>query len=241
MDEVAQSVPAFQRIKEFLLHEIQQGRWQAGDLIPSETALTRQFGVARMTVNRAVRELTNEQVLVRKQGLGTYVAQPKYQATLLEIKSIADEIRMRGHAHSSALLCLDACEASLKLAREFALGSGAPLFHSRIVHMENGLPIQVEERWVNPALAPDYLQQDFSHSTPNEYLMRVAPLQAAHYRIEAMMPPAEVAQWLQMPASEPCLVLHRQTLALGQVASIATMWHPASRYQFAGSVGPGIS
>ncbi len=89
MDDAAQSVPAFQRIKDYLLAEIQQGRWQPGDLIPSETALTRQFGVARMTVNRAVRELTNEQVLVRRQGSGTYVAEPKYQATLLSIRNIA--------------------------------------------------------------------------------------------------------------------------------------------------------
>src|SRR3954463_1362799 len=82
------STPIFQRIKDYLLAEIAAGTWKEGDVIPSEQALVKQFGVSRMTVNRAVRELTAEQVLTRRQGSGTYVAQQKYQATLLEIKSI---------------------------------------------------------------------------------------------------------------------------------------------------------
>lgn len=230
------SLPAFARIKEFLLAEIQSGRWQPGDVIPSEAALVKQFSVSRMTVNRAVRELSNEQILTRRQGAGTYVAAPKYQATLLEIKSIADEIRARGHVHSSQLLELGAQRANPALAKQFGQAQEAELFHSLIVHFENQQPIQVEDRWVNPAVAQDYLQQDFSRMTPNEYLMQVAPLQGAHYSIEALLPSREIAELLQMDARQPCLVLKRQTLALGQVASIATMWHPGQRYQFDGSV-----
>jgi GntR family histidine utilization transcriptional repressor len=230
------SLPAFQRIKEFLLAEIGQGRWQPGDLILSESALVKQFGVSRMTVNRAVSELTKEQVLTRRQGAGTYVAAPKYQATLLEIKSIADEVRARGHQHRSQLLDLSQSAASSHLARQFELEAGSNLFHSLIVHFENEIPIQVEDRWVNPAIAPDYLAQDFNLITPNEYLMQVAPLQGANYKIEALLPTREVAQLLTIEGREPCLVLQRQTLALGQIASSATMWHPGQRYQFAGKV-----
>ena len=83
--------------------EIASARWKEGDLVPSEQALVRQFGVSRMTVNRAVRELTAEGVLTRRQGSGTYVAPQKYQATLVEIRNIADEIRSRGRAHRPVL------------------------------------------------------------------------------------------------------------------------------------------
>jgi GntR family histidine utilization transcriptional repressor len=103
------------------------------------------------------------------------------------------------------------------------------------VHYENGEQIQLEDRWVNAALAPDYLRQDFALSTPNEYLMRVAPLQGVSYRIEAKLPPAEIRKRLGMPAGEPCLVLYRTTRSMGTVASVATMWHPSSRYQLTGS------
>ena len=96
---------------ETLVGEIAAGRWKEGDLVPSEQALGRQFGASRMTVNRAVRELTAQQVLTRRQGAGTYVAPQKYQATLVEIRNIADEVRARGHLHASRPQLLEQAEA----------------------------------------------------------------------------------------------------------------------------------
>lgn len=235
-DQVTQdSTPIFQRIKDYLLAEIAAGTWKEGDVIPSEQALVKQFGVSRMTVNRAVRELTAEQVLTRRQGSGTYVAQQKYQATLLEIKSIADEVRARGHAHRSSLQQLERVRASDLMAKQFELAPGHPLFHSVIVHFENGVPIQVEDRWVNPQCAPDYMEQDFAHITPNEYLMQAAPLQGATYSIEALAAPRDIADMLAIDTRQPCLVLRRQTRSGGLTASLVTMWHPGHRYQFAGA------
>jgi GntR family histidine utilization transcriptional repressor len=231
----SREVPSFQRIKDHILQRIHAGEWKEGDQIPTEAALGRQFGVARMTVNRALRELAAEQVVSRIQGLGTYVAQQKYQSTLVAIRSIADEVRGRGDRHACAVKLLESVKAPAALARKFEARRGIRLFHSVLVHYENETRIQVEDRWVNAALAPDYMGQDFAHSTPNEYLMRVAPLQSVAYRIEAKLPPAEIRRRLAMPAGEPCLVLYRTTRSLGMVASVATMWHPASRYQFTGS------
>jgi len=239
LDDVVQpeNTPIFQRIKDYLIAQIANGTWKEGDVIPSEQALVKQFGVSRMTVNRAVRELTAEQLLTRRQGSGTYVAAQKVQATLLEIRSIADEIRARGHAHRSSLQQLERVKASELLARQFDLPVGHLLFHSVIVHFENGIPIQVEDRWANPLLAPDYMEQDYASITPNEYLMRAAPLQDASYSIEALAAPRDIADMLAIDTRQPCLVLRRQTRSNGQVASLATMWHPGQRYQFAGRVG----
>ncbi|MCC2956840.1 histidine utilization repressor [Massilia sp. IC2-477] len=231
------STPIFQRIKDYLVGEIASGRWKEGDLVPSEQALVRQFGVSRMTVNRAVRELTAEQVLVRRQGSGTYVAPQKYQATLVEIRNIADEIRARGRAHRSHLRLLREEPApSEELAAEFELAAGSRLYHSVIVHFENDVPIQVEDRWVNPACAPHYLEQDFGSITPNEHLMAAAPLQGATYGIEAQPAPPEVAAMLGIGEGLPCLVLHRLTTSGGRIASVATMWHPGHLARFTGSV-----
>lgn len=229
------AVPAFQRIKDHVLQQVQSGVWQEGQAIPSEALLAQQFEVSRMTVNRALRELTAEQTLVRVQGSGTFVAQQKYQATLVQLRNIADEITARGHVHRGELQRLERCKADAALARQFELPAQPPLFHSVVVHFENELPIQLEDRHVNPAVAPDYLAQDFSSQTPNAYLMRVAPLQGVQYAIEACMPPADVAELLHMAPLEPALVLRRRTLSQGQVASVSALWHPASRYQFTGS------
>jgi GntR family transcriptional regulator, histidine utilization repressor len=231
------NTPIFQRIKDYLAGEIASGRWKEGDVVPSEQALVRQFNVSRMTVNRAVRELTAEQVLTRRQGAGTFVAPRKVQATLVEIRNIADEIRARGHQHSSRPRLLEEARASDALAAQFGLAPGATLFHSVIVHLDNDVPLQVEDRWVNPVSAPHYLEQDFASITPNEHLMKAAPLQGATYGIEARNAPREVAAMLGIENHACCLVLKRTTMSGGRVASVATMWHPGSLWQFTGSVG----
>jgi GntR family histidine utilization transcriptional repressor len=229
------ATPAYQQVKSHVLAQIHAGVWKEGDAIPGEEALARSFGVSRMTVNRALRELSDEQIVERRQGSGTYVAQQKYQSTLVEIRNIADEIAARGHAHRSELHRLERVKASDALAQRLGVAAGSVVFHSVVVHFENDLPIQVEDRHVNPAVAPDYLAQDFATQTPNAYLMRVAPLQGVSFVIEAVLPPVAVAEMLAMPAGEPCLVLHRQTRSQGKAASVASLWHPASRYRFAGA------
>jgi GntR family histidine utilization transcriptional repressor len=227
-------MPAYQAIKDHILARIDSGEWGEGSLIPSENELARQFNVARMTVNRALRELTDAQVLTRTKGAGTYVAPPKYQSTLVEIRSIAEEIRARGHQHSAMVLTLESLQATATLAVEMQVPVDSPVFHSCLLHLENEQPVQYEERWVNPALAPDYLAQDFAQITPNEYLVRVAPLQRVEYRIEATLPTAAIGQDLAMARGEPALLLHRRTWSLGTIAAVANLWHPGNRYQFTG-------
>lgn len=227
-------VPAYQGIKDFILGRIAAGAWAEGDRIPSENVLAGQFAVARMTVNRALRELSAEQVLERIQGRGTYVARPKYESTLVAIRSISDDIEARGHRHQARVLDMGEVMADSELAAEMQLPAAGPVFRSRVLHTEDGEPVQWEERWVNPQVVPDYLRQDFVRITPNQYLTRVAPLQKVAYRIEARLPPEAVARQLSMHGGEPCLVLHRRTWSGGEVASVVDLWHPGSRYRLTG-------
>lgn len=228
------STPAYQEIKDFILTRIHAGEWAEGDQVPSENELARELKVARMTVNRALRELTAEQVLTRVQGAGTFVARPKYESTLVAIRSISDEIAARGHRHHAKVLELVTMKADDALADEMQLAAGERVFRSVMLHFENDEPVQIEERWVNPAVAADYVDQDYTTLTPNQYLMRAAPLQRVEYRIEAAVPDCEMREHLAMDETEPCLVLHRRTWSQGVVASIANLWHPGNRYRFTG-------
>jgi GntR family histidine utilization transcriptional repressor len=106
----------YQRIKHYVLAQIHGGVWKEGDLIAGEQALAQQFGVSRMTVHRALRELSDEQIVERRQGSGTYVAQQKYYASLVEIRNIADEIAARGHQHRSELHKLERVRLGRALA-----------------------------------------------------------------------------------------------------------------------------
>lgn len=233
---LSQSVPAYQQIKNYVLEQIQSGVWQEGDLIPTELALCEIFNVSRMTVNRALRELTADQLLVRYKGSGTYVAQPKFQSTLIEIRSIAQDIRERGHRHSSKVVSLTRLTATDAQSRRFGIKARAALFHSVIVHYENEIPIQIEDRVVDADVAPDYLEQDWKGMTPNEYLMRVAPLPTGQYTIEVKMPADDIALLLDISLSQPCLVMDRTTYSNNAFTSHATMWHAGNRYKFAGKI-----
>lgn len=233
---MAEKLHAYEKIKRHVLAQIHAGHWRHGDAIPAEEALAREFGVSRMTVHRALRELGSQQVVERIRGSGTYVAQQKYQSTLVDIRNIADEIAARGHRHRSELHLLERTRANDAMAHAFGIAVHEPLYHSVVLHFENDQPIQVEDRYVNPRVAPDYLAQDFSRQTPNAYLMKEAPLQAVDFEIEATAPPRAFGEMLHMDAGEPCLVLRRKTHSLGQVASVAAMWHPAARYRFTGKI-----
>ena len=122
----AAATPAFQRIKDHVLQQIQSGQWQQGQAIPSEAALSRQFNVARMTVNRALRELSDEQTLNRVQGSGTFVAQQKYQSTLVQLRNIADEIEARAHQHKGVLQRLERFKPDTALLRQSRKHRSAP-------------------------------------------------------------------------------------------------------------------
>lgn len=228
----SKAVPAFQQVKDHVIQQIRSGGWKPGDLIPSERELMRQFNLSRMTVNRALRELTDNQLLIRIQGSGTYVAPGKYQSTLVEIRSIDDEVVARGHRYRSQVLTLETSDTTVALkALEFERGS---VFHSAIVHFADDIPIQFEDRYTNPKLFPDYLQQDFHRVTPNHYMVQIAPLDRAEYSIESKMPDVAVRKLLQMEAGEPCLLLSRRTWVDDVIATSVTLWHPGSRYRFTG-------
>ncbi len=228
------AMPAYEQIKRYVVARIAEGVWKPGGLIPSEAELVKEFGVARMTVSRALRELTTERVLTRVQGSGTYVAPRRYESTVLEIRNIADEIAARGHRHTASVLMLEPSDDPLAL--DALMLSAGPVFHSRVVHSEEGEPIQFEDRYVNPAVFPDYLEQDFGVETPNHYMVRVAPIQRAEFRIYAQKPDAYVRRHLMMEIGEPCLLLWRRTWVGAAVATAVQLWHPASRFHLAGNV-----
>jgi GntR family transcriptional regulator, histidine utilization repressor len=234
----APGAPLYERIKNLILTQIGSGGWAPAQRIPSENDLVRLVGASRMTVNRAVRELTDAGYLFRVQGVGTFVADRRAQGHPLAIRNIADEILARGHQHTARVMTLERCTASAELAARFNLRQGHELFHSRLVHLENGLPIQLEDRHVNPAVAPGYLEQDFTTQTPNAYLMQVAPLQSVEHIVQASRTDAATAQLLQMDATEPCLVLRRRTWTQGAVATAVTLSHPASRFELQGHFNP---
>lgn len=230
--------PRYAAIKRHILEAVADGRLRPGDKVPSEHRLVDEFDVSRMTVNRALRELKSEGVLIGVAGVGSFVAEPRPQGQLIKIRNIAEEIRARGHEHGATVVRNGREEATPLTAPFLEVPPGTPLFHSVIVHCESGIPIQLEDRLVLAAAAPDYGSIDFSTVTPNEYLMRAAPLERVDHNVRAVMPDARTRQMLAMEDGDPCLLLVRRTWSGARVVSYARLYHPASRFEFSDSFQP---
>ena len=230
--------PLYQKVKTHIQALISSGRLSLDSRIPSENELVQALKVSRMTVNRALRELTAEGLLVRVQGVGTFVAPQKPQSALLEIISIADEIRGRGGTHTSTVHLLRSEPVTGLIAGNMRLEPGARVFHAVLVHYDDGVPAQLADRYVNPSLVPDFLDQDFTRITPNEYLVRAAPFTEVDHVIEAVLPDRHTRDLLQLKKNTPCLVLHRTTWAGEKAVTHSRFIYPGPRFRLGGRFKP---
>ena len=247
---MTKTIPAYQRIKNAILDNIHSGKWQAGNAISTEMALAEEFGVSRMTVNRALKELSEERVLERRQGSGTFVAQQQFNHTFVEVRNIAEDLKSANRDYEAKVVSKRAVTASMlddELRRKFGIdematvthtdASDAPvLYEVKIIHVADDQPIQFEERWVDAKKVPEFIEQDFTVVNTSDYLVAKIPLESGSYTIRALAAPNEVADALQIAAQSPTLVLRRQTYSAGQVVTFVKMWHAGDRYQFSGEL-----
>lgn len=223
--------PLFQQVKNYIIERIDSGVWKHEARVPSENEIAKMLSISRSTATRALRELTTEGYLIRIQGVGSFVAPFKPPFTLLEIRSISEEIVSGGGEHSCDVHLFIQEIASPQLSIAMEIPAGSPVFHTIIVHKNNGKPIQLADRYVNPNMAPDYLKQDFTVITPSEYLFQMGPLTEAEHTIETVMPDKRTRDLLEMEENEPCLVIHRRTWSNKLVSTKATLIHPGSRFK----------
>ena len=228
----------YTRVKQHLKNGLASGRWPSGSLMPSEADLVAAFGVSRMTVNRALRELQAEGLVERTQGVGTFAAQLHKVSSTLTIADLHDEIVGRGHQHQARVHLQRSEPAPAALAEQLGLAAGDTVFHTLIVHLENGVPLQCEDRYVNPAVAPHYLQADFTRTTPTHELFATTALWRAQYSIEAARATAQEAQLLGVADDTACLIMVRRTFTRQAPITIARLVHPGTRYALHGEFVP---
>jgi GntR family histidine utilization transcriptional repressor len=227
----AGSTTLYQFVKDHIRQKLHAGTWKTGDRVPSEHELVAELGVSRMTVHRALREMAEQGILARFAGIGTFVAEERPQSGLLKIADIATETRARGHEYGCDVVQLARESANLEVASALALQTGDSVFHAVCVHRENGVPIQLEDRYVNPRAVPDFMAQDFAQVGFSQYLVKTVPVEEVEHVVDAVAPTAEEAELLEIKPTHPCLVLTRRTWAGQQVVTFVRCVHPGSRYR----------
>ena len=226
--------PKYKLIAEFIKDKIESMKWLEGHKIPSETVLATLFSASRMTARKAVDEIVNSGLLERTPSVGTFVKSICPQSSLLEIKNIADEILSRGHSHRMTVLSKLTLVPNDSIAITFSLQTEI-VYKIIIIHFENDLPIQLEERYVNAEKVPNFLHQDFSKITAHQYLSSVAPLTEAEISVEAVMPTKILKHNLHLDNNTPCLKVTRSTYSNGQPISFVVLYHPANKFKLTSS------
>ena len=207
---------SFRDVKAELLRRIMARIWAPGALLPGEVELAAEFGVARATVNRAMRELTEEGLLERRRKAGTRVRPSPLRAARFEIPLVRAEIEATGAAYAYRLLSRKVGAAPGWLARVLALPVAAPVLHVACLHLADGAPYQHEARWINLGALPGAAGEAFDRYGPNDWLIRAVPFSEVEISFLATAAEGEVAETLGYQAGEPVFAVERTTWWQGQ-------------------------
>ena len=212
------NTPSFrnwQSIQTEVLRRIHAREWAPGALIPNEADLALEFGCARTTVNRALRAVADTGLLDRKRKAGTRVAvQPAAKATLT-IPVIRNEIEERGQTYGYNLIIRAQTVPPVAVRNAMKLSAKTPadrpLLHVCAVHFSGDVPYAFEDRWIDPRIVPDALNESFETISANEWLLKHTPYTHGEIVFAATSATHEEGSILECPEKSALFMIDRVT------------------------------
>ncbi|WP_172297245.1 GntR family transcriptional regulator [Pseudoruegeria sp. HB172150] len=206
-----QDVNSWRGVQAELLRRINEREWVPGSLLPTEAELAGEFGCARTTVNRAMRELAEAGLLDRKRRAGTRVALHPTSRVVLDIPIIRQEVEQRGARWHHALLEQRTEPAPTSVTSRMDLSAGTKMLHVRSLHFADNHPFLLEDRWLNLAALADAETVDFGKVTSNEWLIQNVPYTTGDISFSAISTDADTASLLEAQEGEAVFVVDRLT------------------------------
>lgn len=136
--------PLYQQLMLRLKNDVSAGVYPAGARIPSEQMLCETYGVSRVTVRKAILDLVQEGLLVRKQGKGTFVAGQRLKRDLRQVTSFTDACAQRGQQAQTRLISAQLVPAAAEDAHLLGLSEDATLFEIIRLRLIDGEPVMLE-------------------------------------------------------------------------------------------------
>lgn len=230
--------PQYALIRDYIIDQIHAGAFAADERIPSEHKLARQFGVSRLTVQRALRELVGTGILRRSQGSGTFVNPTTPRFSLIEVRDLADQIKESGGTPGTDLLVQRRLLADARLAEQFCIAEGEEIFHAALVQSMNDIPVALEERFALPAVFPDFLEQDFLSISVFDYFASRTRLEEIENVVSAIIPERRVCNLLEIERDEPALFLERRNIVDERPITVTRITYAGSRQVLASRYKP---
>jgi GntR family histidine utilization transcriptional repressor len=201
----------FRDVKQTVLDRIRDKTWPRGTIIPNEIDLAEEFGCARATVNRAMRELADEGILDRKRKAGTRVNAAPIRKAKFAIPLVRVEVEATGATYRYVLVNKEVQTAPDWLRARLDLPLDSRVLHLKCMHYADNAPFQFEDRWINIAAVPQVEQADFHSVGPNEWLLDQIPFTDVELSFSACAASAELAQFLSISPRDPTFTAERIT------------------------------
>ncbi|MFN3560154.1 MAG: histidine utilization repressor [Brevundimonas sp.] len=221
------------RIGADIERRILSGEWPPGARVPTEAELQAEYGCARMTVSRALTDLSARGLILRRRRAGSVVARPPVHSAVLDIPDIAAEIAARGMVYGYELL-----ERSERAATGEEAWLGERVVVVACLHRADGAPFALERRLIGLAATPEAAVESFEAVSPGGWLLKRAPWTEAEHRIAAVAADRETALRLDLSPGEACLKLERRTWADGRGVTWAWQTFPGQAYDLVARFSP---
>lgn len=202
---------SYHDIKANILGRIRSNIWPPGENLPGEIELAKEFGCARATVNRAMRELVDEGILERKRKAGTKVKSSPTRRAQFSIPIIREEITNTGAKYRYVLVEREEITAPGWLRSRISIPKNQRVLHLRCMHYAGNSPYQFEERWINLAAVPNAAGCDFEDIGPNEWLVREVPFTEGELIFSATNASTEIANFLNTAEDTAIFTIERTT------------------------------
>lgn len=221
----------WEAIRAEMLRRIRAREWPPGGLIPGEEALAAEFGVARATMNRALRDLAESGVIARKKRAGTRVAELPVRRARLEIPVIRLDVIGKGQAYGFKLLSDRLAPAPVPVTARLGLPEATPMRFLETLHLADGRPYVFETRWLSLQVLPDPAP-DFAVVSVNEWLVTHVSLVAGDIGFTAEAASPREAEVLGVAQDAAVLVAERTTQGTdGPVTWVRLAHAPGHRLQ----------
>ena len=213
--------PLYQQIKRLILQGLQSNEWRPGELIPSEMELAARFGVSQGTVRKAIDELAAENLVVRRQGKGTFVA------SHLEARSQFRFLRLKpdvGEAHYPDNTIIEArrVRAPADVARQLEIKTGDSIIFMLRMQSFDGAPTILEELWLPSAIFKGLsVERMLAYKGPMYALLETefgTQMLRATESIRAVAADERSASLLKVPVHSPLLSVQRVSYTYGDKA-----------------------
>ncbi|MFZ5809239.1 MAG: GntR family transcriptional regulator [Chloroflexota bacterium] len=166
----SKSIPLYLQIAETFAGRIVNGELKPNDRLPAERELCKMLRVSRMTLRQALRELEGRGMIYRRQGDGTYVAEPKIERTASKLVAFTDAMRQKGYVPAAKIIVFETRFADESLARQLEIPFASPIYVYHRLRMVNMEPLMLEICYLPLSRFPGLEQFDMENRSVYEIL-----------------------------------------------------------------------